>query len=149
MLQRMIADVALTAPMWCLLGFAAWTVLLLTAVLTWRALDVLRGVRRSNEFPSGVPHGPDLYWRLNRAHLNCTENLPVLGAVILVGTFAGLLRAESFGLAAQTYLGARIVQSTVHIASNHVMAVNVRFTAQLVQVSMLIWMMAQIVIIAG
>ena len=144
MLQRLVADVAMTTPMWCLLGFAAWTLLLLAGVLGWRAVDVLRGVKRSNEFPSGVPHGTDLYWRLNRAHLNCTENLPVLGAVVLVGTFAGLGRAENFALAAQIYLAARVAQTTFHLSSNAAMVVNLRFTAQCTQVGMLAWMMVQI-----
>jgi hypothetical protein len=51
---------ALTIPMWMLLGFAAWTVLLLMATV---------GAYR---------------WVTTRAHANCVPNLPVLGAIVLV-----------------------------------------------------------------
>ena len=47
---------------------------------------VLRGERPANGFPADQDHGgPGWYRRCNRAHLNCVENLPVFGAVVLVG----------------------------------------------------------------
>lgn len=134
----------MTTPLWCLLGFAAWTLLLVFAVVTWRSVMVLRGDKRANEFMAGVPHGPDLYWRLNRAHLNAAENLPLLGAVVVVATFAHV-DTPLLSLLAQVHLGARITQTTCHLASNAVTVVYVRFTSLVVQVLCLAGMIAEIV----
>jgi uncharacterized MAPEG superfamily protein len=123
----------MTTPLWCLLGFVAWTLVLLASVAGARVGAVLRGEKRPGEFPSGVPHGSDRYWRLNRAHLNCVENLPIFGAVVLVATVAAI-RAPVLDTLARTYLAARVGQSLVHVASGSGMAVNVRFTFFLVQV---------------
>jgi uncharacterized MAPEG superfamily protein len=86
----------------------------------------LRGEKQANEFPAGVPHGGDAYWRLNRAHLNCVENLPLFGAVVLIAAVAGV-RAPLLDTLACVYLGARIGQSLAHVSSGGVLAVNVRF----------------------
>src|SRR5262245_22534364 len=80
----------MTIPLWCLAGFVVWTLVLLTAVAFSRVGAVLAGRARANEFPSGVPHGGDRYWRLNRAHMNCVENLPLFGAVVLIAAVAGI-----------------------------------------------------------
>jgi uncharacterized MAPEG superfamily protein len=130
----------MTTPLWCVVGFVAWTLVLLLAIAFARVGAVLTGVKKANEFPSGVPHGGDFYWRLNRAHLNCLENLPIFAAVVLVATVAGL-RAPMLDTLARTYLGARIGQSITHVSSGSVIAVNVRFTFFLVQVVCLIWML--------
>ena len=127
----------MTTPLWCLLGFVAWTMLLLGGVGGARVAAVLRGEKQPNEFPAGVPHGGDRYWRLNRAHLNCVENLPLFGAVVLVAAVAGV-RAPILDTLARTYLAARIGQSVTHVASGSALAVNVRFTFFLVQLGCLV-----------
>ena len=130
----------MTTPLWCLVGFVAWTLVLLLAIAFTRVGAVLTGAKKANEFPSGVPHGGDAYWRLNRAHMNCLENLPIFGALVLVAAVAGL-RAPLLDTVAKTYLAARIGQSVTHVVSGSVIAVNVRFTFFLVQVACLIWML--------
>jgi uncharacterized MAPEG superfamily protein len=134
----------MTTPLWCLLGFVAWTLVLLTAIAVARVAAVLRGEKRANEFPSGVPHGGDGYWRLNRAHMNCVENLPMFATVVLVATVAGL-RGPGLDTLARVYLGARVGQSLAHVSSGGVVAVNVRFTFFLVQVGCLIGFLLTIV----
>jgi uncharacterized MAPEG superfamily protein len=126
-----------TTPLWCLLGFVTWTLLLLAALAVARVSQVLAGERQANEFPSGVPHGGDAYWRLNRAHLNCVENLPLFGAVVLVASAAGVV-APALDTLAGVYLGARVGQSLVHLSSGSVTAVNVRFTFFLIQYACLV-----------
>ena len=133
----------MTTPLWCLVGFVAWTLVLLLAIAFTRVGAVLTGAKKANEFPSGVPHGGDAYWRLNRAHMNCLENLPIFGALVLVATVAGL-RAPLLDTVAKTYLAARIGQSVTHVASGSVIAVNVRFTFFVVQVACLIQMLLMI-----
>ena len=50
-----------------------------------------------------------------RAHMNCIENLPVFGAIVFALDRAGLDTPVLSGLAL-VVLGARVLQSTVHIA---------------------------------
>jgi uncharacterized MAPEG superfamily protein len=127
----------MTTPLWCLLGFVTWTLVLLLGVGFSRVGAVLGGRKKANEFPSGVPHGGDAYWRLNRAHMNCVENLPLFASVVLVATVAGL-KAPILDTLARVYLGARIGQSVTHVSSGSVMAIKVRFTFFLVQIGCLI-----------
>jgi uncharacterized MAPEG superfamily protein len=132
----------MTTPILCLLGFAAWNMLLVGAIGITRAVMVLRGFQ-STEFQGGVPHGGDRYWRLNRAHINTAENLPVFATLVLVGT---LLHVDSarFHSLPMIVLAARLVQSGAHVASGSAAAVNVRFTAFLAQMACFLWMLIEI-----
>lgn len=133
----------MTTPLLCLLLFALWTLTLIIAgVGGYRVVAVLRGERPANGFPADQDHGgPGWYRRCNRAHLNCVENLPVFGAVVLVGAAAGV-STPLLATLAQVYLGARILQSLIHILSTSTWAVNLRFaffSAQLVCVVAMAW----------
>ena len=110
---------------------------LLAWIFDARVSQVVTGAKQPNEFPSGVPHGGDAYWRLNRAHLNCIENLPLFASVVVVGTLAGL-KAPLFDTFARVYLGARLGQSMTHLSSGGNLAINVRFTFYLVQFGCLV-----------
>jgi uncharacterized MAPEG superfamily protein len=117
---------AMTTPLWCLLGFVTWTLVLLVAIAIARVSQVLAGRAKPTDFPAGVPHGSDPYWRLNRAHLNCLENLPLFASVVLIATVAGL-RSPALDTLARIYIGARVCQSLAHLSSGGALAVNVRF----------------------
>jgi uncharacterized MAPEG superfamily protein len=134
----------MTVPFWSLFGFIAWTLLLLLSIGMARVVQVLQGHKRPSEFLSGVPHGGDRYWRLNRAHLNCLENLPLFAAVVLT---AGIIGVDSPTLdrLSVVYLVARVCQSVTHISSGSDAAVNVRFGFFGVQLVCLVWMMLQVV----
>jgi uncharacterized MAPEG superfamily protein len=134
----------MTTPLACLLGFAAWTLLLVGGVALWRTALVLTGKRRSGEFKGGVEHGSPLYWRLNRAHANAVENLAVFGAVVAVGSLAHVDTA-TFATLAEVVLVARVAQTLLHLSSAADIVVNLRFTAFLTQWISMIWMMAEIV----
>src|SRR5437763_12744438 len=116
------------SPLACLVGFALWALVLVLAVGTARSSQVLFGKKRANEFPSGTQHGGDRYWRLNRAHINTVENLPIFATLVLAGMLLHLA-TPMFLLLPRVILGARIAQSLVHISSGSSMAVNLRFTA--------------------
>ncbi len=122
-----------------LLAFVAWTVTLLLAVGLSRVAKVAAGKARPGDFPAGVPHGADTYWRLNRAHLNCLEFLPLFGAVVIVGAVADV-ESAAFETGAWVVVAARVGQSLVHVASGSDLAVNLRFGFFLVQVATLITM---------
>jgi uncharacterized MAPEG superfamily protein len=134
----------MTTPLWCLLGFATWAIVLVLAVGGVRVLRVLAGKQAANSFASGAPHGGDRYWRLNRAQLNTAENLPIFAAIVMVGHVAGL-RTGPFATAAIVVIAGRVVQSIVHVSSNANMIVNVRFTAFLAQLGAFLFMIGDIV----
>ena len=124
----------MTTPLLCLLGFAGWAILLVLALGVVRVSQVLSGKKKANEFPSGTPHGSDREWRLNRAHMNTLENLPIFATIVLVGGVAGATSGR-LDLLAEIVLAGRIGQSLTHIAAGSNLAVNVRFSffgAQLV-----------------
>eukprot|EP00027_Filamoeba_sp_ATCC50430_P002804 CAMPEP_0168546512 /NCGR_PEP_ID=MMETSP0413-20121227/3539_1 /TAXON_ID=136452 /ORGANISM="Filamoeba nolandi, Strain NC-AS-23-1" /LENGTH=103 /DNA_ID=CAMNT_0008576697 /DNA_START=432 /DNA_END=740 /DNA_ORIENTATION=+ len=83
--------------------------------------------KQANQFPSGSPHGPEWYWRATRAHLNMVENLPVFGAIVVVGTLLGST-GTYFSALSLIYFGARLIQSLAHISSGSNLVVNIRFT---------------------
>ncbi len=122
----------MSTPLLALLGMALWALLLVTGIGSIRVVQVLQGKVPPKGFNSGQQHGSEAYWRLNRAHLNCVENLPVLGALVLVTEVAELGSAQVDGLA-MTYLVARVGQTVAHVSSGSNMAVNVRFTFFVVQ----------------
>jgi uncharacterized MAPEG superfamily protein len=122
-----------------LCGFAAWTVLLLVVVIGYRGLTMSRTGKAINTFsPAGTDLDP-LGQRLTRAHLNCLETLPVIGAVILSAAVAG--RADVTDALALPLLWARMGQSLVHAISTAPAMVMLRgalLTVQLVIVA--IWL---------
>ena len=121
-------------PVWMLLGFAAWTILLLTfTVGVYRWFQIFAGRVPISGFRAEQPEGADWYKRSMRAHANCIENLPVFGAIVLAlyasGTAGTLVDITSI-----VVMTARIMQSLVHASlpqTNRVVAV--RFSLLLVQ----------------
>ena len=122
----------MTTPLWCLVGFAAWAIVLVSGIAVVRVGRVLAGKQSANSFSSGQQHGGDRYWRMNRAHMNCVENLPIFAAIVVALSAAKVEGAWVNGAAIAVLVG-RVAQSTIHIASNANMAVNLRFTAYLTQ----------------
>ena len=118
----------MTTPMWMLLGFAAWTLLLLMATVgTYRWIEILRGRKRIGAFRSDQLEGEDWYRRSVRAHANCIENLPVFG-VIVAALYASGVSGPAVDRLSMAVLAARVVQSTVHVAHAQTDAfVSVRF----------------------
>ncbi len=125
----------MTPALMALMGFAMWTLLLSVAIAMTRTVFVMRGRKAANEFsPTGEDIG-GFSRRLARAHANCYENLPVVGAVLLVAILSGHSgMADRYAL---WILYARIFQSAVHLASTSVPAVYLRFAFYAAQVVLL------------
>ena len=121
------------SPLGCVVAFALWALVLVCVLAVVRGALVLTGRKRATEFPAGVQHGGDAYWRLNRAHLNTLENLPIFAALVLAGV-AAHASSPLFRTLPQVIVGARVMQSLVHLSSGRAIAINVRFTFFLVQV---------------
>lgn len=91
----------------------------------------LGGRKKPNSFaPDGADVSPFAH-RLARAHANCYESFPFIGGLMLLALASG--HADVTAPLALIALGARIVQSTVHLISTSVVAVQVRFLFFLVQ----------------
>lgn len=111
--------------------FIAWTLVLLILMEAIRSWLVVTGKVPSNGFRPDNDNLAPFMQRLARAHLNCIEGLPVLGGLMI----AALLTSKT-GITdslALWLVAARVVQSTIHLASTGNMAVNARFAAFAVQ----------------
>lgn len=136
----------MTLPMWMLLGFAAWTLLLLVAFVgVYRWFNILFRKAPIASFHSDRLEGEDWYRRGTRAHANCVENLPVFGAIVFVISAIGVEGAVVNSLCTAVLI-ARLCQSVVHVSHEQTDAfVAVRFSLFTVQ---LICFVALIVIAA-
>jgi uncharacterized MAPEG superfamily protein len=112
-------------------GFVAWSLfllLLMEAIRSW--LVVTKAVPANGFQPDNGNLSPFMQ-RLARAHANCLEGLPLFGGLMLVAVLAG--KADVTDPLAPVFLGARIVQSLIHLVSVSPTAVTLRFTAFAVQ----------------
>lgn len=123
---------------WALTGFVAWALALLVVMEVIRARLVLTKAVPANGFdPSNSTLSPFMQ-RLARAHANCVEGLPIFGGLMLVAMVTD--RTAITDPLACVLLGARMVQSLIHLSSTSALAVTLRFTAFTIQlVIAVIW----------
>ena len=121
-----------------LTGFIAWTLFLLVLMEGIRSkLVVTKTVPASGFTPDNANLSPFMQ-RLTRAHANCLEGLPIFGGLMLVALATG--RSTVTDPLAFVLLAARIVQSSMHLASLSSAAVTLRFSAFAVQMGVaVIW----------
>lgn len=130
-----------------LTGFILWTLLLLTTMgLARTRLVMTRQVPPNGFRPDNAGLSPFLQ-RLARAHMNCIEGLPIFGGLMLVAAAAG--HTDITDPLAYVFLAARIVQSTIHLASTSNRAVTFRFVAFLVQVLIGLWWAVSLLLATG
>lgn len=122
-----------------LVFYALWAIALVLMIAADRLLLVFRGQVKNNEFLAGVPHGNESYWRINRAHLNTVENLPIFAVLVLSAWVAGV-EGHVFNLLATLVLVFRIIQSIIHIISGDQIATWFRTVSFAVQILCEIWM---------
>ena len=121
-----------------LTGFIAWTLFLLVLMEGIRAKLVLTKALPANGFtPDNAKLSPFVQ-RLTRAHANCLEGLPIFGGLMLVALATG--RSSVTDPLAFVLLGARLVQSGIHLTSLSSSAVTLRFSAFAVQMGIaVVW----------
>ena len=126
----------MTTPLWALLGFATWTVLLLLGTVgVYRWSRILTGRVPMKDFRADKIEGEDWYKRAMRAHANCVENLPVFGAIVLA-LYASGIDSPTAGAVSLAILAARVVQSVIHVSFEQTNAVvSVRFSFFFVQIA--------------
>lgn len=127
----------MAATLQALLGFIAWTLCLLVLMEAIRSWLVLSGAVPANGFTPDNANLSPFMQRLARAHANCLEGLPLFGGLMLVAVVAG--RATVTDPLAWVLLGARIVQSLIHLVSTSPAAVTARFTAFAVQMAIAVY----------
>ena len=128
-------------PVWMLVGFAVWTVLLLLATVgVYRWSRILTGRVAIREFRADQIEGADWYKRAMRAHANCVENLPVFGAIVF-GLYVGNVGSALVNAVAVAVLVARIMQSLVHVCFVQTnLVTSVRFGFFFVQIVSFLWL---------
>jgi len=128
-------------PVWMLVGFAVWTVLLLLATVgVYRWSRILTGRVAIREFRADQIEGADWYKRAMRAHANCVENLPVFGAIVF-GLYVGNVGSALVNALAVAVLVARIMQSLVHVCFIQTdIVTSVRFGFFFVQIVSFLWL---------
>ena len=140
----------MTLPQWILLGFAAWTLVVLFGTIgVYRWSGILTGRARIYEWHPDTPQGSEWYRRAIRAHLNCIENLPVYGAIVFCASVSHASGAvlDAFALA---LLAARIGQTTVHIAfAPSALAGSLRFAFYFVQAVCMVAMGISVALVAA
>ena len=136
----------MTVPVWALLGFATWTVLLLFATVgVYRWSRILTGRVAIREFRADQIDGADWYRRAMRAHANCVENLPVFGAIVLA-LYVGGVGGTTVNNVSVAILAARVVQSLVHVCLVQTNTVaSVRFAFFFIQVAGFLWLTAIVI----
>ena len=126
-----------------LLGFTAWTVLLVAAVFLYRGTRFLRGTP-INAWPRGTPCEGDAPFvrRLQDAHANCVENLPVFAAIVLAAAAMG--HPAAVDPLAPWVLYARFGQTLAHLSGIGQANVFVRASFWSVQLALFIWMLVRL-----
>lgn len=117
--------------------FISWTLFLLVLMEVVRSYLVITGRSRSNEFQPDNGNLSPFMQRLARAHANCIESLPVFGGLLVVALATG--RSGITDPLAPWLLLARVAQSSIHLVSLSVIAVNARFTAFAVQIAIAVY----------
>ncbi len=123
-----------------LLGFAAWTAVLVLGVFLYRGLRFVTGTP-INHWPRGAKPSDDAAFvkRLEDAHANCLENLPVFAVIILGATALG--RLDAVTALAPWVLYARIAQSLTHLTGVGQLHVFVRASFWSVQLGLMLFML--------
>jgi len=108
-------EASMPIPVWVLLGFASWTLLILFATVgVYRWNRILTGRTAIAAWRADEQQGGEWYRRAIRAHMNCVENLPIYTAIVVALLAARVTNPILDGLAI-AILVARISQSVIHL----------------------------------
>lgn len=126
-----------------LLGFAAWTLLLVILVFAYRGFRFLTGTA-INSWPRGSKSANDapIISRIADAHANSLENLPIFAVIVLVAGQIGKL--ELIAALAPLVLYARIGQSLAHLSGTGTINVLIRATFWAVQLVLFVMMFCKL-----
>ena len=123
----------MSSTSYALTGFISWALFLLVLMESIRTYLVVTGKVPANGFaPDNAKLSPFMQ-RLARAHANCIEGLPVFGGLLAIAMMTS--KTNVTDALAFWFLGARIVQSIIHLVSTSSIAVSLRFAAFAIQMA--------------
>ena len=125
-----------------LTGFIAWSLALLVLMELIRTKMVASKQIQANGFQPDNGNLSPFMQRLARAHANCVEGLPIFGGLMLVAVLAN--KTSVTDSLAYVLLGARLIQSVIHLISTSAVAVSMRFTAFAVQMTIAVYWCIQL-----
>ena len=130
-------------PIQSLIAFALWTLALIVVVFAYRGLRFLKGAP-INHWPRGNKPADDAAFikRVEDAHANCLENLPVFAVIVLAA--AAMDKTATIAALAPWVLYARVGQSSVHLWGVNQLQVFLRVNFWAVQLGLCIWMAVQL-----
>lgn len=102
----------MTFPLWGLVIFILWTIVVVILLLTVRIRHLAAG---GSVKDFATPNDESLLWRLYRVHANLIENLPMYLGVVFLLTVRGV-SGTVVDVLIVMYIAFRIVHSLIHIA---------------------------------
>jgi len=123
----------MSSTVYALTGFVSWALFLLVLMEVIRTYLVMTGKVPANGFTPGNAGLSPFLQRLSRAHANCIEGLPIFGSLLAIAIMTS--RTGITDPLAYEFLGARIIQSIIHLISTSSIMVSLRFTAFAVQMA--------------
>lgn len=112
----MTTPISASIPLWCLLAFAAWTLIVLGFTIgVHRWSHILTGRANFATYGEYKIEGTGFYERGMRAHANCVENLPIFGAIVLVIVATGM-HGRALDILALVVICVRAPHTFVHVA---------------------------------
>lgn len=102
----------LTVPLWGLVIFILWTILVVGLLLAARIRHLATG-GAVKDF--ATPNDDSLLWRLYRVHANLIENLPLYLGVVFLLTVRGV-SGTVVDILVEVYILFRLLHSLIHIA---------------------------------
>lgn len=126
-----------SAAITTLLLFVFVTLLLPAVYVAYRSAMILLKRAAANSWTRDNKKWPDPAWvtRVQHAHLNCLENLPLYAALVLTAAFLGQLQIIDH--AAYAFFAARVAQVVFHILSINHWVVVLRASAYFVQIGLM------------
>jgi len=123
-----------------LIGFAAWTLLLVLVIFAWRGIGIVIQGKKANSWTRGKEvDEPGLIRRIEHAHINCLENLPIFAVIVLAAAAMG--KSAVTEPYAMYVLYARVAQSLTHMIGISHWLVLVRATFWAVQLALFVVML--------
>jgi uncharacterized MAPEG superfamily protein len=126
-----------TASAFVLTAFIGWTLFLLILMEGLRVRCLLSNTVAANAFRPDNSNLPPYMQRLARAHANCVESFPIVAGLLIVALLTN--RAGVTNALAPWLLGARLVQSSIHVVSTNLVASYLRFIAFAVQMAIAVY----------
>lgn len=130
-------------PMTALIAYAAWTLLLMFLAVNWRGFEILRGMPANSWTRGQAKASPAWVTRMEHAHMNCLENLPIFAVIVLAAY--GLEKVPLILALAPLVLLARLGQSITHVIGTSHLLVLIRatfFTVQVLLMFFMLWRLA-------